>query len=98
MLGKGIELPLPEDPVARDPAGDVTHRPSSETAAVDPAGPLPGQKPGTFENPEVLGHGGERHVEGLGKLRHRGLAARQALQDRPAGGIGQRREGRVEGS
>jgi hypothetical protein len=97
MLGEGVELPLPEDPVARDPESGLTHGPPSQTAAVDPAVPLPGQKPGALENPEVLGDGGERHVEGLGQLRHRGLAARQALEDRPAGGIGQRRESRIEG-
>ena len=97
MLGEGVELPLPEDPVARDPAGSVFHGPPHEAAPVHPAVPLPGQKPRTLENPEVLGHGGERHVEGLGQLRHRELRAREALQDRPASGIGQRRKGRVEG-
>ena len=97
MLGKGVELPLPEDPVARNPAGGILHGPPNETAAVHAAVPLPGQKPGALENLEVLGDGGERYVEGLGQLRHRGLAARQALQDRATGRIGQRREGRVEG-
>lgn len=97
MPGEGVELPLPEDPVARDPAGGLFHGLSHEAAPVHPAVPLPGQKPRTLENLEVLGDGGERHVEGLGERRHRGLAARQALEDRPSGRIGQGPEGRVEG-
>lgn len=98
MLGEGVELPFPEDPVAGDPAGGVLHGLPHETAPVHPAVSLPSQKPGSLENAEVLGDGGERHVEGLGQLRHRGLAARQVREDRPAGGIGQRRKGRVEGT
>ncbi len=96
MLGEGVELPFPEDPVARNPEGGVFHRPPHETAPENPAVPLAGQKPRPLENPEVLGDGGERHVERLGQLRHRGLTPRQAREDRATGGIGQRRKGRVE--
>ena len=96
MLGEGVELPLPEDPVARDPERGVFHGPPYEAAPVHPTVPLPGEKPRPFENPEVLGDGGERHVEGLRQLRHRGLAARQALEDRPAGRVRQGRKSGIE--
>ena len=98
MLGEGVELPLPEDPVACDPEGGIFHRPPNETAPVDPAVSLPGQKPGALENAEVLRDGGERHGEGLGQLRHGGLAARQPREDRPAGRVRQGRKRRVEGA
>lgn len=97
MLGKGIELPLPEGPVARDPEGGASHRPSHETAALDAAVSLPSQQPRVLQDPEVLGDGWEGHVEGLGQGRHRGLAPRQALQDRAPGRIGQGGKGGVEG-
>lgn len=96
MLGEGVELPLPESPVTCDPAGGVLHRPPDETATVDPAVPLPGQKPGALEHPEVLGDGRERHVKGLGQRRYGGLAERQVLEDRATGRIGQRCKGRIE--
>ncbi len=39
---------------------------------------------------------GERHVEGLGELAHRGRPAAQPLDHGPAGGIGQGPEDLVE--
>lgn len=45
---------------------------------------------------EVLGHGLLRHAERLGEFVDRGRALPQAIQDPPAGGIGERDESEVE--
>src|ERR1700676_3570698 len=49
-----------------------------------------------LEHPEMLGHGGQRHVERLGKFRHRCLASGKPRQNGAPGRIGERRESRVE--
>jgi len=44
---------------------------------------------GALQHLEMLGDGGEAHLEGLCQLRHRGLAQRQPRQDGPPRGIGE---------
>jgi hypothetical protein len=45
----------------------------------------------------MLGDGGAAHLEGLGELGDRRLAARESSQDCPAGRIGEGREGNEDG-
>jgi hypothetical protein len=45
---------------------------------------------------QVLGHGRQAHLEGLGELGHRGLALDQPRQDGPAGRVGEGGEGVAE--
>ncbi len=52
---------------------------------------------GTLQHLEVLGDGGLRERGGLGKLDDTSLAGGQALQDGPAGGIGEGGESAAEG-
>jgi hypothetical protein len=52
----------------------------------------------SLEHPQVLGDGGQRHRERARELSDgRVGGARQPGQDRPAGGVGESREGRVQG-
>jgi len=98
MMGEGVELPLPEVAVARDPEGGVPHGAARETAPVHPAVLLASEKPRPFEHPEMLRDGGKRDIERFGQPRHRRLAAGQSSEDGPAGRVRQGRKSRVEGA
>ena len=49
-----------------------------------------------LEHPQVAGDGGKGDVEGLRQVADGRFGLRQAREDRPARGIGERREGAVE--
>ena len=83
MIGEGVELPLPEAAVARDPEGGVSHGSPHETAPAHPTVLLSDEKPRAFENTEMLRDGGKRNVERFGQRCYRRLAAGQPGEDRP---------------
>ncbi len=64
---------------------------------MDAAGDAAFEEAGGFQDAQVFGDGGERHVEGSGQGGHRGFALREAGQDGAAGGVGEGGEGGVEG-
>src|SRR6266540_605868 len=91
-----VEALLPVAPVVLDPVGDVLER-----IRLKPAGPplrlaAALDQPGALEHFQVLGHGGEAHVEGLGQFQDRGFARGEAREDRAPRGIGEGGEGRAE--
>src|SRR5712692_3941577 len=91
-----VEALLPVAPVVLDPVGDVLER-----IRLKPAGPplrlaAALDQPGALEHFQVLGHGGEAHVEGLGQFQDRGFARGEAREDRAPRGIGESGEGRAE--
>src|ERR1700688_779031 len=49
-------------------------------------------QPGALKHLEMLGDGGQTHLEWRGQFRHRGFPEREAGQDGAAGGGGERRE------
>src|SRR5215470_10769490 len=96
IVVEAIEALLPKAAIVREPVVDVL-----QPVRLDPArAPLrfaaARDQAGALQHLEVLGDGGQADVEGLGELGDRGLAEREAGQDRPAGRIGERREGRAE--
>jgi hypothetical protein len=65
--------------------------------AWSPLRPLPScDQARSLQYLQVLGNGGERHLEGGGKLRDRRLPIREPSQDRPAGRVGEGRERSVQ--
>ena len=93
---EALEAPLPELAVALEPVGGLGERLGLEPARPPLRVAAARNQPGALEHLEVLGDRGLAHRERLGELRHRGLARREPGEDRPAGGIGERRERRVE--
>jgi len=81
----------------RDPLRRARQRRGAEAAAVDPALARAHEQAGALEHADVLGDGGQRDGEGRGQLGDRRLAFREAGQHRPARGIRERPERRVEG-
>src|SRR2546426_11955778 len=83
MVFQAIEALLPELAVTLHPVGGFL-----ETLRLEPAGPplrvaTARDEAGTLEDFEVLGDGWKRYVERLCQLRDRGLALREAGEDRP---------------
>lgn len=64
---------------------------------MNPAVSLAHEEPRLLEHPHVFGDGGQRDVERRGELADRRLALREPGQDRAAGRVRERGEGRVEG-
>ncbi len=54
------------------------------------------EQAGGFENAEMLGDGGEGHVEGGGEGFNGGFALGEASEDGAASGVGESAEGSVE--
>jgi hypothetical protein len=94
--GEPVEPPLPEPAVPFDPPGGLTHRVRHQPAAPRPSIPLANDQSRPLQDAEVLRDGRKRHREGLRQLGDGGLALCEPVQDRPARGVGQRAEGRVE--
>ena len=96
ITGERVELLGPELLVARHPDRGFLHRPRFQRAADHP--PLLGaaDQAGVLEHAQVLHEAGQRHPVRRGQLGHREVAAAQGLEDAAAGGIGQRREHRIE--
>ena|GEM_PF-5114161 len=55
--------------------------------------PAAADKAGSFQHLEMFGYGGLRQRRVFCQLDDASLAGREALEDRPAGGIGKSREG-----
>src|SRR5581483_4296559 len=90
---EAVEALLPEPAIALEPFVDFLER-----QRLDAAGPplrlaAAADQPGALEHLEMLGDGGAADVEWRGELGDRGLPQRQAGEDRPARGVGQRGEG-----
>ena len=58
----------------------------------------PGDEAGPLEHFEVLGDGGLGQSGGLREFDYTSLAGREALEDRPAGGVGKAAKARLRGS
>src|SRR6266849_652211 len=91
-----VEALLPVAPVVLDPLGDVLER-----SRLQPAGPplrlaAALDQARALEHLEVLGHGGQTDVEGLGQFQDRGFPRGEARKDRAARGIGEGGEGAAE--
>jgi hypothetical protein len=82
---------VPEPVVYRDEALQLKPRRAAlaVTGPTDEAGPL--------QHLEVLGDGRLSEGGGVGKLDDAGLAGPEALQDGPAGGVGEGGEGAAQG-
>src|SRR3990172_6115429 len=82
-----VEARVPELAVALDPCGLVF-----EPARAEPAGPdapdlLRGDELGMLQDADVFPHAGQGHVERLGQIRDRSVAASQPLQNAASGGV-----------
>ncbi len=53
-------------------------------------------EPGVFEHADVLGRGGEGHLQGLGEFTQVSLALREGADHRPPGRVGKGVEDAVE--
>src|SRR5262249_45993724 len=89
-----VEPCIPDPALLLDPRRLVL-----EAARAEPAGPHPPDllardEADLLQHPDVLAHAGEGHVECLGQIRDRRVAASQPLQHATAGGV---REGRERG-
>src|SRR3970282_1378219 len=87
---------FPEAPVVFEPvAGRLKggeFEPAGAPLRLAPAG----DEAGPLEHLEVLGHGGQGHLERGSEFRHRRLPIREAEEDLAAGGVGECREGAAE--
>src|SRR3989440_1700984 len=89
VAAQPVEALLPVAPIDIDPVGDVLER-----IGLEPAGPplrlaAALDQARALEDLEVLGHGREADLEGLGQLQDRSLARGEAREDRPPSGIGE---------
>jgi hypothetical protein len=91
-----VEALFPEVAVLRDPVRGRAERFRIEPAVMNTPFASPLEEPGFFENSHVPRNGGKRDVERLREIGHADLAERQAGEDGPSRGIGQRRECPVE--
>src|SRR4051812_25585838 len=96
LLLEPVEAGFPEASVVRYPAGDVLKRPGLKTARPPLRGAAPGDQPGALKHFEMLGHGLQAYVEGLGKLVDSRLTSGKAAEDRPPGRVRQCGEGGAE--
>ena len=87
---------VPELVVVVDPRRHLVEPARADAAVTHPADLLRGDEPRVLEDADVLPHAGEGHVELLGEIRDRGLAATQLLQHAATGAVRQRSERGVE--
>jgi hypothetical protein len=92
-LPEAIETFIQHQAVAEDPALDVREVLRSEAAPPGPPHLLGAYQVRVLQNLDVLLEAGERDPERLGELADGGSAATEALQDSPACGVRERREG-----
>src|SRR5690606_25182212 len=86
---KTIKAAFPKVTITVDPIGHLAQRRCIQAARA-PLGPSPlFDQPSALEDFEVLGDGRRADVEGLGQFLDRGLTLGQALENGPAGRIGQ---------
>jgi len=91
-----VEPFLPEPAVALEPVGCLLERPRRERALDDPAFLPPREEPGALENSQVLHEPRQRHRRAARELADRRASRREALDDRAARRVGERREDGVE--
>src|SRR5579885_228333 len=96
VLVETIEAFLPETPILLDPISRVLERRRFQPARSPLGLPPPADQPRSLEHLEMFRDGGKAHVERLRQFGDRKLAHREAGEDRPSGGIGQRRESGAE--
>lgn len=96
MRLEAVEALVPEALVTRRPAENLADRPCVEQEEVLAASADAPDEPGALEGPDVLRHGGERHVEWLRDVSDARLTAGEAVEDCPAGRIGDGGEDVIE--
>src|SRR5262245_13748847 len=89
---QAIETFVPQRPVALEPRIDVLQRVRGDAAGAPLCLSAPGDEAGAFKYLEVLGHGRAAHLEGLGELRHGGLAKHEPGENGAPGRVGKRCE------
>ena len=94
--GQLIELALPVALVEVDPVSRLAHRRRDEPRAARAAVASDLGQAGTLEHTDVLGDGGQGHVEVRRELTDRALSRGEPGEDLAACRIGERREGEVE--
>src|SRR5258705_238185 len=93
VLVKAIEAVFPEPAVVIEPVGDFFQACGLDAAGAPLRIAAAGDEPRVLENFQMLRDRRQAHLERLGQLRHRGVPARETRENRPAGRIGQSREG-----
>jgi len=96
-LHKGLqvgEVHLPENPVIVEPGIDDAERLGVQLVQAAPARAAFAHEAGAAQQAQVLGNGRSRNGEGFGDLSGGEAARSQKVQDRAAGGVGERAEGR----
>src|SRR5205807_7719931 len=96
VIVEPVEAALEELPVALQPAGGVLERTPAQPGRPPLGGPPAGDEPGVLEHLQVLRNGLHRHGERLRELVDGRLPVDEPLEDRPARGIGESREGATE--
>jgi hypothetical protein len=97
VRGELIELEFPEVPVVVDPLRRFSHRRRDEHGAPHAALAPNASQAGALEDANVLGDGGQAHVEPRGEVADRAVTGREPGDDRPPRRIGKGAEGGVEG-
>src|SRR6266545_904692 len=90
---QAIEAFLPIAAIALEPLVGILERPRFEPAGAPLRLSRARDETGALQHLEVLGDGGQGHLEGLGQLRNGGFAGCQAREDSAPGGVGQCSEG-----
>src|SRR5262249_57250340 len=83
-------------PVSGHPCGFEVEAARSERARPDAPDLLRAHQSSRLEDPHVLLHARDGHVEGAREIADRGVRARQMLENPSSGGIRERRERRIE--
>ena len=89
---EALKTLFPELTITFGPFGNFPDRVRVEGAKVLASLPVPFDQASSFEMGEVFGDGLLRNGEGGGEFVNRGGANGEAVEDRPAGGIGERSE------
>ena len=89
IFRQGIKLVLPESLIEANPLAGVLEWSGRKPAAVHAPVFFARQQMRPLQHAQMLGHGGQRHLERLRQLRHRGFPARQTGEDGAARGVGQ---------
>src|SRR6476469_1675940 len=83
-----METFVPKLAVALEPLVDLLQRIRRDAAGAPLRLAAPGDEAGALKHLEVLGDGGAAHLEGLGELRHGGLAKSKPGENGAPGRIG----------
>src|SRR5215510_12346832 len=91
-----FEAGVPDLAVTRDPLHFLVEPAGADLAVAYAADLFGRDEPGLFEHADVFLHACEGHVELVGKLGDRGVAARELLENAAPGSVRERGEGGVE--